>query len=146
MRRFCVLAFAGVALAFTGWNAALAESRAVCLISTAAIPQNSVPRSDEFSPAPCGKDEIQAAFRYDRSSGVSRLARDLAAGDVVERFPEYGADMVLPGQHLKLVVKIGNVRVERQVEALQRARPGERLFVEGGDGQILSVRFESSGR
>jgi hypothetical protein len=146
MRRFFVLAFAGVALAFTGQNAAFADSRAVCLISVAAIPRNSVPRSDEFSPAPCGNNRVQGAFRYDRSSGASRLARDLAAGDVVERFPEYGADMVLPGQHLNLVVEIGNVRVERQVEALQSARPGERLFVKGDDGQILSVRFESGGR
>lgn len=52
------------------------------------------------------------------------------------------AEAVRPGQKLHVVTELGTVRVERDVEALQTARPGQRLFVRSADGQVFSIRYE----
>jgi hypothetical protein len=137
-----VLVLAGAAIGLSGQDALSGQASLHCLRVVAPLSQDSIPRSDAFERAGCEGAQPSRAFRYDRSRGVSQLTRSLAAGDVVAPFPEYGEDVALPGQMLNLVVAIGNVRVERQVEALQEARPGERLFVRSRDGQILSVRYE----
>jgi flagella basal body P-ring formation protein FlgA len=49
---------------------------------------------------------------------------------------------VKPGDRLFLIVRIGDVRIERDVEAVQPARPGQRLFVRTREGQLISVRLE----
>lgn len=46
-----------------------------------------------------------------------------------------------PGQRLRLVTASGPVEVERDVEAMQAARPGHLLFVKTSDGEILTARF-----
>jgi hypothetical protein len=133
-----------LAATFAGLSGAGASSAAPhCLRALASLSRGSIPRSGAFALADCGNTAPQRAFHYDRSLGATRLTRDLSAGDIVAPFPEFGEDMVLPGQPLELVVAIGDVRVARQVVALQEARPGERLFVRSADGEILSVRYEA---
>jgi hypothetical protein len=112
-----------------------------CLKSLAPLAQDEVPSSNRFAPAACPAQAIPAAFYYDRASGAARAARAIATGEVVSRFPEYARDVVEPGQHVTLAVTIGAVRVERTVEALQEARPGEWLFVRDDEGHIFSVRY-----
>jgi hypothetical protein len=117
-----------------------------CLRTLAPISRDSVPESEEFAPADCAGEAPQHVFRYDRSQGATRAARDVASGEIVAPFPEFGEDFVLPGQPLNLVVAVGDVRVERKVVALQEARSGERLFVRSPDGQVLSVRYEAGAK
>lgn len=117
-----------------------------CLRTLQAEHQDSIPQSSAFEPVRCDGSRVMAAFRYDRSLGATKIARDLAVGEVVETYPEYGGRIVLPGQVLTLVVDRGIVRVERDVTALQEARPGQNLFVRSADGEILSVRFEDDAR
>jgi hypothetical protein len=113
-----------------------------CLEVRAPLAAGAIPLSQQFAPADCPAASVQVAFHYDRATGATTLARPLAAGEIVPVYPEYGAAMVHPGEMLKLVVATGAVRIERQVEAMQPARPGQRLFVKSADGQILSVRYE----
>jgi len=47
---------------------------------------------------------------------------------------------------VNLEVAIGAVRIERRVEALQPARPGQRLFVRDADGKTLSVLYAEAGQ
>jgi len=47
------------------------------------------------------------------------------------------------GDHLRLATVAGPVRVERDVEALQPARDGQRLFVRAADGKTLSVVYRT---
>lgn len=59
--------------------------------------------------------------------------------------PETPADPALrvrPGDALILAVFAGPVRVEREVTALQPARPGHRLFVRDRQGQVFTARYE----
>lgn len=50
------------------------------------------------------------------------------------------------GDHLRLATGAGPVRVERDVEALQAARDGQRLFVRAADGKTWSVRYQAATR
>lgn len=114
-----------------------------CLKALAALAPGAVPDSSSFEPVACPDGTIAPAFRYDRARGFPRLARAVAEAEIVPVYPHFGADMVRPGQTLQLVIASGAVRIERQVEAMQAARPGQRLFVRSSDGQILSVRYGS---
>jgi hypothetical protein len=57
--------------------------------------------------------------------------------------PVPDAPTLKTGDAVNLSIGVGAVRIERRVEALQAARPGQRLFVRSEDGQTLSVRYQS---
>lgn len=102
-----------------------------------------VPASEDFAPAACvrGRDR---ALRYDRVTGSVRATRTIGAGEIVTAWAGYGGDRVNAGQVLTLTSYSGPARVERPVEALQSARPGQRLFVRSSDGVYHSVRYEAA--
>ena len=113
-----------------------------CLRALSPLLADSVPRAADFAPAQCPHLRPEAAFRYDRMQGSSRLSRPIAQDEIVPFFPEFSLNLAQPGQKLRLVIRSGAVRIERQVEVLQTARPGQKLFVRSSDGQVLSVRYE----
>lgn len=131
-----------LASASVGLEQSETTGEVACLRVLAPLGEDDVPVPDHFEAAPCRGAIVAHAFRYDRSERATRVARSLGPGDIVRRYPEYASGNVVPGQMLRLVVADDVVRVERQVEALQEARPGQRLFVRSRDGQILSVRYE----
>lgn len=49
--------------------------------------------------------------------------------------------LVSPGEALTLEVRVGPVKVEREVRALQAGWPGRRLFVRTPEGEVLTVRL-----
>ncbi len=92
-------------------------------------------------PADC-PEESDNPYRYDAAAGIARLSRSVAEGEILRAPPEFAVRMVRPGDTLVLVSGAGAVRIERDVEALQAAGPGGRLFVKARDGAVLSVRYE----
>lgn len=131
-----------VCIALCGAEASHAADLPVCLTVLAPVQAGAVPDKAVFAATDCASRVPVRAFRYDRSIRQSRVVRDLQVGDIVRRYPEFEADAVHPGQILTLVTTAGLVRVERQVEALQKAGRGQRLFVRAADGQVLSVQYE----
>lgn len=113
-----------------------------CLKASEAIAADEIPISANFFRVDCPKPAPAAAFRYDRAQGTSRISHAIAEGEIVPMFPEFDTKRVLPGQALILVVLVGANRIERRVEALQAARPGQRLFVRSKDGQVFAARYE----
>ena len=113
-----------------------------CLKALSALAAGSVPIVANFAAVECPNKAPMPTFHYDKAAGASRLSRSVAQDEVVPLFPEFGQKLVQPGQMLRIVVFSGAVRVEREVETLQTARPGQRLFVRSSDGQVLSVRYE----
>jgi len=114
-----------------------------CLRALLTLSPNEVPSPKSFERTECPSGGVSAAFRYDRVHGTSRTSRAVSEGEIVRAFPEFGTDLVLPGDVLHLVIVSGFVRIERQVEAMQSARSGQRLFVKGQNGEILSVLYKS---
>ncbi|HEY0302459.1 MAG TPA: hypothetical protein VGC36_14035 [Rhizomicrobium sp.] len=132
----------GMLAGFSGADSAAPSAHANrCLRALAPLAQGGVPRAAGFAPAACPDEHVAAAFRRDAVRAFTVAARPIALGEIVPAYPDFGADMVVPGQRLHLVVRAGAVRIERQVEALQPARRGQRLFVRCSDGEILSVRY-----
>jgi len=125
--------------------AALPVRAGDCLRVRHAIPAGAIAKTDAFVPAVCA-DKSANPFRYDAQRGVSVTAQALAPGDVVPRYPDYGAQALSPGDTMELEARAGGILVARKVDVLQRARPGQRLFVRAEDGSILSVTYEDLAR
>lgn len=123
-----------------------AQAGPTCLRATQAMAAGTVPPASGFVAADCGESRPATAMRYDTALRTVRLARALQPGDVVAGIaPGLMAD-IMPGQALYVVSRVGPVVVQRRVEALQPANPGQRLFVRGGDGKVMSVLYAGGGQ
>jgi len=84
-----------------------------------------------------------------RDSGAATIrlrvapAPSAAAPAATAALPWRQPAAVRRGDHLRLATTAGPVRVERDVEALQAARNGQRLFVRAADGKTLSVVYQA---
>lgn len=87
--------------------------------------------------ADCRAGESATAIVYDRAAGAPRARHDLAAGQYLGSVAVAPAAGVDRGERLTLASTAGPVRIERTVVALQPARPGARIFVRTGDGEVL---------
>jgi flagella basal body P-ring formation protein FlgA len=117
-------------------------SSGTCLRALEAQPADAIPASEKFERNDCPGKRPPSAFRYDAAQGISHLSRAVAKDEIVPAYPEFGEKLVRPGQILSMIVLAGNSRIQRRVQALQAARPGQLLFVRSADGQVLSARYE----
>lgn len=122
----------------------LASATYACIRALKPIEAGSFPRANDFVSASCEGSGGGKAFRYDSRARAVRSIRDVRAGETVAALPETLFATVMPGQPLLTVVHVGPVRVERQVEALQPARPGQRLFVRTQDGEVFPIAYPSA--
>lgn len=129
-----------------GSSFAAPDAHTHCLRALAPFAVGDVADAAKFEPADCVGENASPTFRYDVSAHLARLARPVAAGEIVPAYPQYDARAVHAGGKLHLVILAGPVRVEREVEAIQPAKPGQRLFVRAGDGAILSVTYAGAGQ
>lgn len=112
-----------------------------CLVLSARLPAGAIAVSTDFAPSACGaRASIWAgALRYDANVGAMRASRDIAAGEVAPAMPSFAVAAIRPGQTLYLSTRIGDVIVERGVEAVQVGHPGGRVFVRAKTGPAFSV-------
>lgn len=106
-----------------------------------AIEQGAFVRADDFQPAKCPVSG-SPALRYEPPLRATRAMRAIASGECVASAGVANLPMLAPGQKVIAVTALGAVMIERSVEALQSAYPGQRLFVRGADGVPYSVRYE----
>lgn len=121
--------------------AAPASARDRCLRALVPLAAGEIADLRTFETTPCSGDAMAPAFRYDAAAQSVRVARSVAAGEVVQQYSNFDRSAVAPRARLHLVVLAGGVRIERDVDALQAARPGQRLFVRTNDGAVLSVTY-----
>jgi hypothetical protein len=112
---------------------------APCLQSQRFVPAGSVAAADDFTQASCPAGAVRRPFAYHSYSRAFYLARDVTAGEIIGGPPLAELARVLPGQKLYITAKIGNVRVDRVVEAVQPAARSQGLFVRGADGTAFSA-------
>jgi hypothetical protein len=115
---------------------------AVCLKVLAPVAAHAAPRPEAFAPVACPQPAPASVYRYDAVYASTMTARALVPGEIVRAFPEFKTRMVRPGDKLVLIGASGGVRIERDVVAIQAARPGQRLFVQASDGKLISVRYD----
>jgi hypothetical protein len=133
-----LLLAAALAGALTG-----AHEGGACLRVTAPVEAGAVAVGGNFTPAACSEHQVSVAFRYDAVSRASHAVRALMPRDIVRVYAGYGSAAVEPGEKRQFVVHIGDVTIAREVEALQQARAGQRLFVRSEDGAVFAASYES---
>jgi len=106
-----------------------------------AMAAGAVPTPKDFAPAACEAVKPAAVTRYDTTLRAARLSRALQPNEVIAAIPAAMMAGVSPGDTLSVQVRVGPVVVEREVEALQPAHPGQKLFVRAADGTVMSVRY-----
>jgi len=106
-----------------------------------ALAGGAVPTAGDFTAVACGDAKAVAAVRYDAAMQAARLSRALRPGDVIAAVPPSLMAGIVPGDKLYIQVHVGPVVVQREVEALQPASPGQKLFVRSADGEVMSVRY-----
>ena len=92
----------------------------------------------EVADAPCTESVVDGLW-FDRTQGVMRARRDLKPGEILHAPPASALATVAPGDPMVLEVSVGPVKVQRRVEAVQAARPGQGLFARTADGAVISI-------
>lgn len=112
-----------------------------CVALSRPVTQGETLTLADVMPASCEK-HAQTQVRFDRGGSLVRAAADLEAGTHLGRLslPELaGVDR---GDKLTLVSRVGPVRIERKVVAVQPGRPGGRIFVRDEEGQVLTAPLQ----
>lgn len=132
----------GLAVQYTQRNIGEhAPSQSACLRTLHALPAGAPVQDENFAPALC-RSKPSPAFLYDRVTGALRTKRDLASDELVNSYPGRGEGKVYVGQPITLRASVGSATIEHKVQAMQVARPGDRLFVRTSEGLYHSVRYE----
>ena len=118
-----------------------AQAANFCMRAVHPLSAGAVPATGDLVVAECGATRPELVVRYDRDMRATRLARAVAADEVVAAIPAAMIADIVPGQKLYVAVKIGPVVVQREVEALQPANLGQKLFVRAADGQVFSTLY-----
>lgn len=114
-------------------------SSPACLRVVEPLPAGSIATSADFEPGPCGATAASASFVYDPQARAVRATRSLQSGEAVEAVPSFALMGVRPGQRVYVHASVGPVRLSREVEAVQPALPGQRLFVRTADGTVFAA-------
>jgi hypothetical protein len=109
-----------------------------CYVATAAIPEGGAIRADDVSRSVCAGRPLTGQLRYDRLSRLTRAARDIGAGDNLGPIMAPPAILADTGEVLQLVVTMGAVRIEREVEVVQSSTSGA-VFVRDEEGHVFSA-------
>lgn len=118
------------------------RSRA-CVKMLEAVVANATPTPRSFSPAPCN-GEVRKALWFDAHDKVMRARRALRVGEVLAAPATSALAGVSSGDPLVIEAKVGPVRVQRRLLALQPARPGENLFARTADGSVIAIPYPSA--
>jgi hypothetical protein len=118
-----------------------ARGTQLCLIANTALEANVIVAKADFASGVCGSHEASSArtYRLDAATGAVRLTRGLRAGEAAPFLTSAQLAAVLPGQALFVSAKVGPVRVERRVQAVQPSPAGHAVFVKADDGAVFSA-------
>ena len=114
-----------------------------CFIAAHSIRMDAAISAEDLSPTPCGQSSADRTVYYDRPYGTLRAATNLVEGAYVGRISVPQHVYANVGDEILLVVNIGSVRIERQVNAMQSATRDGGIFVRDVDGTIFSARLQS---
>lgn len=131
----------GMTLAILTAAAASPAPGAPCLRALRPLPAGEAPTAADFAPAACGPRPPRPAFVLDTRSRTARSARDLAEGEIVPALPSFAFAAVRPGQAVWIETRVGPVVVQRQVQAVQAARAGQRVFVKDAAGAVFAAEL-----
>jgi len=114
--------------------------------ATHSLAAGQVPAAGDLVVAECGDSKPNSVVRYDADLRAVRFTRPVQADEIIAAIPRDLMTVIIPGQKIYVSVRVGPVVVQREVEALQPANPGQSLFVRTVDGQVMSATYAGDGR
>lgn len=118
-----------------------AQDVPACMRATRALIAGAVPAVGDLVAVDCVDVKPPSVVRYDADMRIVRLTRPVHADEIIAAIPVSMTAAVSPGEKLFVVIRVGPVMLQRQVEALQPANPGQKLFVRTADGQVMSALY-----
>jgi hypothetical protein len=122
-----------------GLPAAPPKAAGECKELAAPVARGALLAAADARSVPCDGNAPQHAVQYDRRHGVVRAAADLPAGAYLGRVALPAEAGIERGAALTLVSTVGPVRIEREVVAVQPARPGGKIFVRDEEGGTFAA-------
>lgn len=113
------------------------ESEAGCFTAGRDILADALIVRDDVEEAPCPAEGGPRYIRYDRSLGVLRAARDIAAGQPLGRMAAPPATALEDGERVRIAIQVGPVRIERDLEVVQSS-DADTVFVRDDAGQVFA--------
>ena len=110
-----------------------------CMVVLNPIAAGVAPRAEDLQSVPCGEIRPARAFGFDRTARVARALRALHPGETVAAIAPSSLTAVRPGDAYVVTARSGPVVVQRQVVAVQPAKPGQSMFVKGADGEVFAA-------
>lgn len=117
-----------------------------CLQALRPIAAGTAAQDVDFQTAPCKARRTSQSFVYDRQAGSIRVSHAIVQDELITHYAGYGEKRIRPGDRVLIQAGAGAVRIEREVEALQSANEGQRLFVKTDDGQAFAVELRGDDR
>lgn len=110
-----------------------------CKMTIGALEQGTVVLARHLMSVSCRAGAEMAPVRYDRLTGVLRTKTKISAQTYLGRVEAAEREFADTGDELVLMVKMGPVRVERPVWALQPALGADHIFVQDKNGTLMRV-------
>lgn len=107
-----------------------------CFAAAADIAEGAALASRDLVESPCAP-ATASALAFDTRTGLTHATREIDAGEIVGRVGGFREPAIVKGQTLNIETRVGPVRIERRVTALQTAAEGEPFFVKGANGEVL---------
>ena len=108
-----------------------------CRAMRVAKPVGAIVSMADSVEAVCPAGKVAAKLRYDTSRKVALARTDLVAGEPLGRVYLPPRPDVLPGEPVRIIVRIGNVLLYRDVTALQPAHLQQSYFARDDAGHVL---------
>lgn len=112
---------------------------AACYRAQADIAPGAIIRAADVCETQCAEEPVSGALSYDRWLQAP-IARDaIFGGEYLGSLRPAADDLIAPGGHLVFRTGAGPVVIEREVDALQAGRPGDRIFARTSDGEVVTA-------
>ena len=108
-----------------------------CQRLTRFVPSGSPAAARDLEPVACDGEHRETPWRYEPGLRAARMLRDLHPGEIIAAIPAFALARVRPGERLFVSSRLGAVRVEREVRAVQPGHAGGWLFVRSADGAVF---------
>lgn len=118
------------------------QSAAECSELTVGVSAGRALRPDWTRAVECDESRDLASLSFDQSDGFVRARADLVAGEYLGRTAIPAGELIETGSQLVLQVTVGNVRIEKQVEALEATMDADRIFVLDRAGNVFPVSVD----
>ena len=113
-----------------------------CVAAKRSFRQSEVIWEQDLFPAPCPSNP-RSSVLWDRTKNVVVAAQETQMGALLGRVSGRTRPIVMEGEKLSLIVRMGAISIERPVTVLTKSKLGAPILVRTDDGKVFSAFFDN---